>query len=57
MSRKDVKGKEKAISPERRRDALKLRQTGLTYRVLAEQLKCSVTTAYSDVKSVLDQYQ
>lgn len=55
MARKDIKVKEKAIYPERRLNALKLRQKGLSYRAIASQLKCSITTAYQDVKTMIDQ--
>lgn len=54
MARKDSKTKEKAILPERRLNALKLRQKGWSYRDIATNLKCSLTTAYSDVKAMID---
>ncbi|WP_106459593.1 hypothetical protein [Aphanothece hegewaldii] len=55
MARKDSNTKKKAISPSRRVKALKLRQKGVSYRDIASQLKCSLTTAYSDVKKMIDQ--
>lgn len=55
MARKDSKTREKAILPERRLNALKLRKSGLTYSEIASQLKCGTTTAYKDVRSMIDQ--